>query len=61
MAKETSSFSQSIPSTHPHGPHDCYCPSCGYTETVEENVKCNTLYCPKCGDRLRAVGTGEYR
>lgn len=46
---------------HEHGPHECYCPRCGYTETVEESVKCNTLTCPICGDRLRAVETGEFR
>jgi len=44
-----------------HGPHECYCPSCGYTETAAEYVKCNTLICPECGDRLRATETGEYR
>lgn len=46
---------------HPHGPHLCYCPSCGYEEEVAENVKCNTLSCPNCGDRLRATETGEQR
>lgn len=45
----------------PHGPHECYCPSCGYREEVGEYVKCNTRSCPKCGSRLRAEDTGEYR
>lgn len=48
-------------SQHEHGPHDCYCPSCGYIESVEENIKCKTLACPQCGTRMRAVKTGEYR
>jgi transcription initiation factor IIE alpha subunit len=47
--------------SHEHGDHTCYCPSCGYEETVGENVKCNTLTCPQCGDRMRAKETGEYR
>jgi hypothetical protein len=46
---------------HPHGLHDCQCVTCGYIETVEANVKCNTLACPNDGTRLRAVETGEYR
>jgi hypothetical protein len=47
---------------HEHGPHICYCPSCNnYSTEVGENVKCNTLYCPQCGARLRARETGEYR
>jgi len=46
---------------HPHGAHECYCPTCGYTETVDAYVKCNTRVCPLCGDRMRAVETGEYR
>ena len=46
---------------HPHGPHDCYCPACGYILTVDTNIKCNTLQCPQCNDRMRAVETGEYR
>lgn len=46
---------------HQHGPHDCSCPTCGWTETVDTNVKCNTLTCPRCGDRMRAVETGERR
>jgi DNA-directed RNA polymerase subunit RPC12/RpoP len=28
---------------------------------VEEYIKCNTMTCPRCGDRMRAVETGEYR
>ena len=46
---------------HQHGPHKCYCPSCEYEELVEANVRCNTLHCPQCGDRMRAVETGERR
>jgi uncharacterized protein (DUF983 family) len=46
---------------HEHGAHSCYCPTCGYQTTVAEYVKCNTQSCPVCGDRLRAVETGEYR
>ena len=46
---------------HEHGPHLCYCPTCGWEQEVSENVKCNTLTCCICGDRLRAVSTGEYR
>lgn len=46
---------------HQHGPHECYCPVCDFTETVEENVKCNTLSCPHDGTQMRAVETGEYR
>jgi len=46
---------------HEHGSHICYCPSCNYEETVEEYQKCNQLYCPQCGDRMRAKETGEYR
>lgn len=45
----------------PHGPHLCYCPSCGYETEVEAYTKCNTLTCPRCGDRMRAEETGEYR
>lgn len=50
-------------SVHRHGTHSCYCPNpdCGYTETVEEYVKCNTRSCPQCGTRMRASETGEYR
>ena len=47
--------------SHKHGAHQCYCPSCGHTETVDAYVKCNTIYCPECGDRMRAVETGEFR
>ena len=43
---------------HPHGVHKCYCPSDGYEVEVEANVKCNTLYCPIDGTRLRAVEAG---
>jgi DNA-directed RNA polymerase subunit RPC12/RpoP len=46
---------------HEHGEHDCYCPDCGYTITVEAGQKCNQLDCPDCGARLRAKETGEYR
>ena len=46
---------------HPHGTHTCYCPNCGYKQEVGENVKCNTIYCCECGDRMRAVDTGERR
>ena len=47
--------------SHEHGPHMCYCPTCNYQVEAEENVKCNTLYCPNDGARMRAVETGEYR
>jgi len=47
--------------SHEHGPHECYCPSCGYEEMVMENERCNTMTCPRCGDRMRATETGEYR
>lgn len=46
---------------HEHGPHECYCPSCSYTQEVEEYVKCNTVECPICGDKMRASETGELR
>jgi hypothetical protein len=46
---------------HEHGAHVCLCPQCGYETEVEANVKCNTLTCPCCGDRMRAEETGEYR
>lgn len=46
---------------HPHGEHVCVCPECGVEITVDENVKCNTQKCPKCGTRMRAVETGERR
>jgi len=49
------------PPRHRHGEHFCYCPSCDYQVSVEEGQKCNLLKCPVCGDRLRAVSTGEYR
>ena len=46
---------------HPHGPHKCYCPSCGYEMMAETSQQCNQLSCPECGGRMRAVDTGEYR
>jgi hypothetical protein len=46
---------------HEHGPHSCYCPSCNYQTEVPEYVRCNTLTCPNCGARMRAVETGELR
>lgn len=46
---------------HPHGEHDCYCPLCGTVISVGESVKCNTLPCPSCGTRMRALGIGERR
>lgn len=46
---------------HEHGPHTCYCPSCNYQSEVEAYVRCNTLSCPNCGSRMRAVETGEFR
>lgn len=46
---------------HPHGVHECYCVSCGYVMDVEENIKCNTISCPICGNSMRASETGEYR
>lgn len=46
---------------HEHGPHTCYCPSCGYQVTVDTGVQCNTLTCPQCGQPMRALETGEYR
>jgi hypothetical protein len=46
---------------HEHGPHSCYCPTCNYTTEVNASVKCNTLFCPNDGTRLRAVETGEFR
>lgn len=47
-------------SSHEHGPHECYC-TCGYTQIVDAYIKCNTLNCPSCGQRMRASQTGEYR
>lgn len=46
---------------HPHGTHECYCPSCGYKMDVSEYEKCRDLTCPVCGDRMRASTTGEFR
>lgn len=46
---------------HPHGEHSCYCPSCGYQETVGASERCNQRSCPYDGTRLRAVDTGERR
>lgn len=46
---------------HEHGPHQCYCPSCGYEVEVEAYVKCNTQICPCCGGTMRAKETGELR
>jgi len=46
---------------HKHGSHLCYCPSCGSQIEVEEYQKCNELDCENCGDKMRAVETGEYR
>ena len=47
--------------THEHGPHFCYCPLCNVQVEVGENVKCNTIACPNCGTRMRAMETGEFR
>ena len=46
---------------HEHGPHQCYCPTCGYEVTADEYVRCNTLSCPRCGTQMRAQETGERR
>jgi hypothetical protein len=46
---------------HEHGPHTCYCPSCGGSIEVEPYIQCNTINCPQCGTRMRATETGEYR
>lgn len=50
-----------MPTVHEHGPHECYCPQCNATITVEENMKCRDRVCPQCGTRLRAKETGERR
>lgn len=44
-----------------HGPHTCYCPNCGTQVTADSYVQCKTLTCPDCGQRMRALETGEYR
>ena len=44
-----------------HGPHECQCVSCGYTTIVDAYIKCNTLMCLGCGERMRSSQTGEYR
>jgi hypothetical protein len=46
---------------HEHGQHSCYCPACNYQTEVSEYIRCNTLTCPNCGARMRAVETGELR
>lgn len=46
---------------HEHGEHECVCPKCGETITVEEGVKCATQDCPECGTRMRASEIGELR
>jgi len=46
---------------HPHGEHVCYCPGCGHVETVGANEKCNEQECPGCGQRMRAVESGEFQ
>jgi len=46
---------------HEHGPHTCYCPTCGYEVTADTDLRCNTLTCPACGSRMRAKETGEFR
>jgi|GEM_PF-1137335 len=46
---------------HEHGPHTCYCPSCGSQVTADTGVRCSTLICPDCGQPMRALETGEYR
>jgi len=46
---------------HPHGDHICYCPSCGFEETVDEGIKCNHRICPKCDAQMRAKEIGEFR
>jgi transcription initiation factor IIE alpha subunit len=46
---------------HEHGEHECYCPRCGYSVTVAENVRCRDQVCPECGGYLRARDPGEFR
>jgi transcription elongation factor Elf1 len=46
---------------HPHGDHVCVCPECGTKQTVEAGDKCKELTCSKCGARMRAEETGEFR
>jgi uncharacterized paraquat-inducible protein A len=46
---------------HEHTAHECYCPRCGYSVTVPENVRCKDQVCPNCGAYLRARETGKYR
>lgn len=46
---------------HPHGPHICYCPECGYEQESPAGVKCREQSCPKCNSPLRAREAGEYR
>jgi len=46
---------------HLHGEHDCYCPACGYQESVGEGVMCSGQKCPVCGQWMRAVDIGERR
>lgn len=49
------------PSRHRHGEHTCRCPACDYEMSVEEGQKCNMMDCPRCGAKMRAVSTGEFR
>jgi hypothetical protein len=46
---------------HEHGPHTCYCPTCGFEEEVDAYTRCSSKSCPVCGSRMRAKETGEYR
>lgn len=46
---------------HEHGSHQCYCPNCNTEVEVAAYVKCNTQLCPRCGTRMRAKETGEFR
>jgi len=46
---------------HEHGPHECYCPSCGFTMMAAAGQICSSVTCPTCGGRMRATETGEYR